>query len=381
MTQESAGMKTNGGSGGQPIRPGAIIIKSLILFILVNLLFSATGIGTLGRLSLYNHVFPGRLRLPFGENPAEAYNFSLDNLDAMFSSHILAGSKKPADEFRIIVIGDSSTWGILLHPSETLTGIIDGEGLVCSGKRIRVYNLGYPTLSLTKDLVILDRAMEYQPDLVIWPVTLESFPEDKQLTSPLVQNNLDSLIKLSTKYDLDLSVKATPIPFLQRTLVGQRKQLADLIRLQLLGPMWAATGIDQVYPVDYTKAQFDLKNDLMFHSWKPPEMPVDQLAFYALQDGLKLAGNVPVLIVNEPILISHGINSNIRYNFYYPIWAYDQYRQLIQNYTQENDMHYLDLWNIIPATEFTNSAIHLTPHGDNEFAARVSSWVEGNLCR
>lgn len=381
MTRKIETMKPGSAASNQTSRPVAIIVKTLILFALFNLVFAWTGIGVSGKLSLYNHIFPGRLRLPFGENPGEAYNFSLDNLDAMFASHILAGSKKPADEFRVIVIGDSSTWGILLHPEETLAGLLDSKGLDCSGKKIRAYNLGYPTLSLTKDLLILDRAMDYQPDLIIWPVTLESFPEDKQLTSPLVQNNQVSLIALSDKFDLNLKVPSSPTTFLQKTIVGQRKSLADLIRLQLYGSMWAATGIDQVYPLDYQKAQTDLKNDQAFHSWMPPEMPIDQLAFYALMDGLKIAGNVPVLMVNEPILISQGTNSDIRYNFYYPIWAYDQYRKLMQSYTHENSINYLDLWNIIPPSEFTNSAIHLTPSGEKLYASSLSAWVEATFCR
>ncbi len=54
---------------------------------------------------------------------------------------------------------------------------------------MRAYNLGYPVMSLTKDLLILDYAQRYQPDLIIWAVTLESFPYDKQLFPPLLQNN------------------------------------------------------------------------------------------------------------------------------------------------------------------------------------------------
>jgi len=52
-----------------------------------------------------------------------------------------------------------------------------------SGKQARVYNLGYPTMSLTKDLLILSRALHYQPDLIIWLVTLESFPASKHWLS------------------------------------------------------------------------------------------------------------------------------------------------------------------------------------------------------
>ena len=76
-----------------------------------------------------------------------------------------------------------------------------------------------------------------------------------------------------------------------------------------------------------------------------------------------MAGDVPVLIVNEPILVSEGKNSHVRYNFFYPRWAYDQYRQLLAEQAQDANWMYVDLWDLVPQEEFTNSAVHLTPKG------------------
>ncbi len=42
-----------------------------------------------------------------------------------------------------------------------------------------------------------------------------------------------------------------------------------------------------------------------------------------------MAGSIPVVIINEPMFISQGKNSDIRYNFYYPRWAYDDYREMM----------------------------------------------------
>ncbi len=51
----------------------------------------------------------------------------------MFASHVIAAGPKPADEYRVIVIGDSSTWGTLLRPEETLAGQLDGADLRMCG--------------------------------------------------------------------------------------------------------------------------------------------------------------------------------------------------------------------------------------------------------
>ena len=109
----------------------------------------------------------------------------------MFAAHEVA--RAPArDEFRVLLIGDSAAWGILLRPEETLTGQINAAGLVAAdGRRVHAYNLGYPTMSLTKDLLLLDYALpRYEPDLVVWLFTLESFDAQTQLDSPLVQLSL-----------------------------------------------------------------------------------------------------------------------------------------------------------------------------------------------
>jgi hypothetical protein len=241
-------MKTTSVSDS-PIHPLPLLVKALILFIIFNLLAVAFFPPALGKVSAYNLLFPGRERFPFGENPQQAYNLSLFNVDAMFKSLVLDGTPKSDAEFRVFVIGDSSVWGTLLKSEETLPGLLNSASLTACGKNVRVYNLGYPTISLTKDLMILDQAMRYQPDLIIWPTTLEAFPKKQQLVSPIVANNPERVTALIDKYGLSLDTAALKqAAFLDKTIYGQRRNLMDLVRLQLMGVMWAATGIDQVYP-------------------------------------------------------------------------------------------------------------------------------------
>ena len=349
-----------------------VLLKALVLFLLFNLLWAAFNPTSLGKLSLYNILFDGRERLPFGENPAESYNLSLYDLDAMLASHKLSAGAKPADEFRVIVIGDSSVWGTLLRPQETLAGLLDGQHLTAAdGRSVRVYNLGYPTLSLTKDLMILDALKPYQPDLILWLVTLESTRDSAQLTSPIVANNLERVQKLVTEYKVPLTLPESKNSIWQHTLVGQRRALADLLRLQAYGVMWSATGVDQAYPVDYTPAARDLKADDAEPGFVPPTLRPQDARLELIDAGIRIAGDTPVWVINEPILISQGLNSNIRYNFYYPRWAYDQYRALLADRSKSSGWTYFDYWDLVPQEEFTNSAIHLTPAGEDQLAKQV----------
>lgn len=363
------------------LRAGRVVLKALFLFLVLNILFFAWDpSAALGGLSLYNLVFPGRSRLPYGDNPQRAYNLSLYNLEAMFTSHQLAAREKPSDEFRVLLVGDSSTWGFLLPADQTLDAYLNQANLVTPDlRRVRVYNLGYPVMSLTKDLLMLSYGMRYQPDLVIWLFTLESFPAGKQLFPPLLQNNPQSVRSLIQDYGLSLDPNdpalIQPSPW-ERTLIGQRRNLADLLWLQIYGVMWAGTGIDQDIPETYTPRQEDFDEDLSFHDLQPPVLHEDDLAFDVLQAGARMVGDVPLLMVNEPMFISQGENSDLRYNFFYPRWAYDDYRRMMQEKSAGQDWYYLDLWDRVDSAEFTNSAVHMTPEGTAQLAQILAAAIQ-----
>jgi len=358
-----------------------VLVKATLLFATLNLAFVLLDLlPALGRLSLYNRLLPGRVRLPYGENPDAAYNLSLFQLDAMFAAHEAA--RAPArDEFRVLLIGDSGTWGILLRPEETLAGQINAAGLVAAdGRRVRVYNLGYPTMSLTKDLLLLDYALpRYDADLIVWLFTLESFDTQTQLDSPLVQHNPAPVRALIERYGLaqdPADPRFVDLSAWDKTLIGRRRALADLLRLQLYGVPWAVTGIDQEYPADYTPRAVDLPADATWHGLREDSFAPSDLAFDVLRAGMARVGDVPLLLVNEPMLISTGANSDIRYNFFYPRWAYDEYRRLLRAGSDERGWALLDLGAAIPDADcYTDSAIHLTPACTAELAEMVGAAI------
>ena len=169
--------------------------------------------------------------------------------------------------------------------------------------------------------------------------------------------------------------------FWNKTLFGQRRELADYFRLQMYGFMWAATGIDQVYPTDYKGAQVDLEADTSFHNFAYPILDENGLAFPEMEAGINAAGSNNILIINEPILVSNGENSDVRYNFYYPRWAYDQYRNTLNDKAFSGGWNYLDLWDLIPESYFTNSAIHINSAGEILMAQKILDYISGIPCQ
>ncbi len=354
-----------------------IMIKAALVFAVINFGFVwLNPLPVLGRVSVYNTIVPGRPRLPYSDHPERAYSLSLFQLDALFASHEIARPKS-ANEYRVVLIGDSSTWGFLLKPEDTLAAKINAARLTRpDGRTVRAYNLGYPIMSLAKDLLILQETMRYQPDLIVWLVTLESFPYDKQLFPPLLQHNPAPMQSLMTHYQLRLNPNDSNFiteSFWDQTLIGQRRALADWLRLQVYGVAWAATGIDQDYPATYEPRQEDFEADDSFYDLQPPHLTSNDLAFDILSAGVQMAREtaVPLLMVNEPIFVSAGQNSDIRYNFFYPRWAYDDYRPLLMEQCASRHWQCLDLWDLIPGSEFTNSAVHLTPLGSQMVADEI----------
>jgi len=352
-----------------------VVIKAVILFLVLNVVFAVLQpIDALGAKSLA----VGRERLPYGEDD-RAYNLSLNNLPAMFASHEVT-QPKAENEFRVLLIGDSGTWGILLKPEETLAGYINsGDYTLDDGREVRAYNIGHPIMSLTKDLMLLDYAMQYEPDMIVWLTTLESFNRAEQLDPPIVLNNAKRVQNLITTYSLDLDANHPDFvepEFFDLTIVGQRRELSDLLRLQAFNVMWRVTGIDQYYPDEYNPRSEDFEEDLSWHDFdEQTDLTTNDLAFDVIEAGLERAGEVPVLLVNEPMFISDGENSDLRYNFWYPQWAYDQYRDIYADLADNNNWHYLDVWDIVDGAEFTDSPVHLTPAGSQQLSQVVGQAI------
>jgi hypothetical protein len=196
-----------------------------------------------------------------------------------------------------------------------------------------------------------------------------------QLEQPIIQNNADAVRRLIETHALDLPLDApmftSPAP-LDRALIQQRRDLADLLRLQGYGAAWGASRID-----DQTLRLENLDDFPESNAWQRYENPFDlsanELTFDLLAAGHDIAQGVPVLLVNEPIYISARQPQSIRYNTLYPRWAYDSYRDLLMRQAQARDWHIIDLWDSIAPHAFTDSPVHITPQAAQHVAEQVSA--------
>ena len=70
--------------------------------------------------------------------------------------------------------------------------------------------------------------------------------------------------------------------------------------------MWAATGIDQDYPVEYTPALRDFDVDESFYDFALYDLDVNQLALDVIDQTIKINNDIQFMVVNEPILVAQG---------------------------------------------------------------------------
>ena len=123
----------------------------------------------------------------------------------------------------------------------------------------------------------------------------------------------------------------------------------------------------------------ELTSSLEFGEMSPPTLDGKELNFKLVEVFHEIAGDIPVTIINEPILILENVpNSDLRYNSYFPRWVYDQYRNYIKQAASDNQWNYLDYWDICPAEYFADTPLHLNRQGEKLLALELPQVIQSN---
>jgi hypothetical protein len=371
------------------VHPLRVLVKAIFFFVALNVAFALFS-PPVGKITLYNHIVPGRLRFPYEQESAFyfiGYNAPIyEDYDAMFGAHVIS-RQKPADEFRLLLLGDSATWGVTLQANEILSEQINRLHIqTCDGRIVRAYNLAYPFSSLTRDLLILDKAMEHEPDMVFWLITLSTL-EPKTAERQFIAPHWEQYLRLAKTYQIRSSHFPQPIqePSLwEKTIIGQRKRLKNIVFTQALGILWGATGIDnhEGLQPEGPPPTTDVGNNLDYQGRLPGESSAtsESLMMEVLSAGFDVAGDVPVIVINEPIYVAGGANHLIRYNEFYPRWVFDDYRQFMLEWMKQQNYKWLDFWNAVPPEEFVDQYFHRNSSGEKRFAELLAPEIQKLAC-
>jgi lysophospholipase L1-like esterase len=354
------------------LSPWRLLVKGIFLCVILEsvLVWLMPG---LGPLNIYAALGMKRERFPLSTLSPVDDAQDLGNLDAMFASHVISSPKAP-DEFRVIVLGDSATWGLQLGVHQTMPAQLEALRLKCGSKSVRVYNLSFPRSSATKDLMILDKALAFQPDLIIWSITWYTLMPKTRVDHWLVTQNPQEFYDLGRRFGF--LPRGSSVPTALDGAAARNAALFHEIRFQMYSLVELATGAEQI-PGPPEKLAGSLNADVTFEGLRPPTLREGQVSLDQVSDFYELARNVPVVLVNEPILIMKNVpNSDVRYNSYYPRWVYDQYRQYVAAAAALHGWDYLDLWDMFPASYFTDTPLHINPEGQRLLAERLVPSVQ-----
>ena len=367
-----------------PVKPWRVLVKALVILCVFN--FASIYLYPwLSNHQIYNHIVPGRLRFPDSQPESELTVHSLslyDDFDAMFASHVISAKSKPSDEFRVFFLGDSSFWGDGISASGTLSQQINGLHLRnCRNQNIVAYNLALPTPYVMKDLLILNNALKYQPDLIVWGVTLQSLGYSDENAALLLSSQSDEALYLIHHYEINIQTNfLKPRTLWDLTLLANRSNIKRLTIFQEDALPWIATGVDDsITTVVQTQTGNDIypRSIYMLHG---TTLTADNLMLDVLKSADNLVRPIPILIVNEPIFTATGKNSQQYYNNFDSRILYDQYRSILSDWASANHQPYFDAWISVPRSEFTNSPLHLSVSGEKALASLLSPVILGMSC-
>lgn len=116
-------------------------------------------------------------------------------------------TEKPAGEFRIFLVGDSSTFGLGVPDDATYGHVLEGELRRLTGRQVRVINSGCPGHTSLEGLALLkDPGLALKPDLVVWAFNndpcLDVLPEKARFAASPLARALDRLLFRSDLYVL-----------------------------------------------------------------------------------------------------------------------------------------------------------------------------------
>jgi hypothetical protein len=353
-----------------------VFVKGILIFLVLESLIVTVPI-PLDTANAFALLGIKRQRFPLSTVPPTDEALDVGNLEAMFASHEIS-TPKADHEFRVLVLGDSTIWGLQLTPDEVLPGQLNRLALRCGDKEMRFYNLSFPRSSATKDIMILDRAMGMQPDAIVWLVTWYTLMPKTRTDHWLITQNPAAFARLGRRFDF--LPRGYRRPGWWDIVVGRNRSLFRVARYQLYSLIQLATKQDQIAGPPQVPAT-ELSPDETFEGLKPPTLRKYQVSIDQVEDLHDLAGGLPVLLVNEPILIMKGIpNSDVRYNSYYPRWVYDQYRSYLTEASAANGWNYIDLWDLFPKDSFADTPLHLTPEAHSMLAGTLAPLIQ-QTCR
>jgi hypothetical protein len=333
-----------------------MVRKTLLLFIFFNVIYVLVQPLANPSLTLYNRLFPGRLRFVWTDKTGN-YLVNETLLPRLLGDHIVSRPKAD-NEYRIVVLGSSETWGFLDLAQNTMPVVLDSMNLrTPDGRRVRVYNLAYVFADAFKDMLILKTALDMgvQPDLILLNTNISSYAP-RNPTHWLSEDNADLALAVIKQYHIE-SIPLEPLlartnsapSWWRHSFVAQRSDIAAWLTNQVYGFAWSA--IHEDYPIEGIGRDAPNLRRLFDPPLTRPDV-IDAIAHMAQEQ------RIPLYMIETPV------------NFIYS----DSYRSWLEERTRFLGIPLLNCSALLPPLR--THGLHFDAEGQRLFADEVASWLE-----
>lgn len=306
-------------------------------------------------------------------------------LEIMLRQHELCWrAPQTPDELRLVLFGNSAVYGFPLPAEETLSEYLN-QHFADTGTAAHMFNLAFVTPYQVRDAVVINEALPYEPDIIVYPMTLAEFRH----LAPMLHPTSARFFNMNTSALHRLA--ADPHPGLEEP-VGKYVQVAGKVeaprhptdQLQDVGlyarrlarstaealaakmnsprPRFQSRAAPQKGGYDCIKTALGM---ISYTNWKDWNV-------LAYLDDLQRRRGIRVLVVHWPV--AHEPNGNC-FSVRFTNDAVNDFSAWIRHETEQRQLAYLDLRDFLPAEAYVDS-LHVKAEGHRQIADRVAQALE-----
>jgi hypothetical protein len=307
-------------------------------------------------------------------------------LGTALRQHELCWRGGPADERRVLLLGNSSVFGHGLPPERTAARLASRE-LERRGVNAHVFNLAWVASYQLKDALILNEALRYDPDAIVWTVSPMDLkhraPVVNEVLSEFFEENADELGRfaderppgleeLAERYQKAVPGDAFGRPWHRLRQLGRFTRSA--VRQYGAALAAALAPVAHAAPARVWKGQHlggDYDCAAVQREWKEQFTGWQEWNALAWLERLQKQRGIPVLVVAWPVA------SALRwgcYNQFYPMEFPPGVASWLADETSRRGLAYLDLHRVVPPKEFVDWT-HIGPAANVRVAGRLAPAV------
>jgi hypothetical protein len=305
-------------------------------------------------------------------------------LDLLLRQHEVCW-RAPAtpDERRVFVFGNSGIFGLPVAARDTSVEVMN-RSFVRDAIPARVYNLGYVFAYQIKDALIVREALRYRPDVIVYASTLSDQAHVSLVQFPplikFFNANSRAVDRFADEKPRGLAEPLANYQTMQKDVIRPRAAWQSLRDSGLMlrvaashwardirqswfpGASWAKPKVRR--PAPYKCGEVKQEFQKYFSDWQ-------SWSTLAYLEQVREETGAEIIVVNWPVARDQRGDC---YNARYTTSALAEYSRWLRSETERRRLHYVDLQDVLPASEFVDSA-HLNAAGHR----RVAGILGGKL--